>query len=357
MKKILCLIESIGPSGAERQISNLAVLLNKQGYEVEVAYYVKKEFFLPFLEENGVKGVYIAGATKPRKRFFSLWKYIKRKRPDTIISYSTAPSMITCALKALGADFKLIVSERNTTQQLNRIARIKFFLYKYADFIVPNSYSQGEFIHEHYPRLSSKIRVITNYLETNKFTPAPNKHISNECINLICVGRIAPQKNIINFINAVAILKKKGLNFRVDWYGQDFQNMYSKECYDLVRNSDVGDVMFFHPQTSKIAEIYQAADIFCLPSLWEGYPNVLCEAMSCGLPVVSSGVSDVPRIMEDGVNGFIFDPRSIYDMVEKIEKILTLPVEERYKMASRSREIAISKFRTDTFVRNYIGLI
>ena len=54
MKKILCLIEIIGPSGAERQISNLAVLLNKQGYEVEVAYYVKKEFSLPFLEENGV---------------------------------------------------------------------------------------------------------------------------------------------------------------------------------------------------------------------------------------------------------------------------------------------------------------
>ena len=56
-KHILCLIENIGPSGAERQITNLAVQLRKQGHDVEVAYYVKKEFYLPFLMEVTSAGI------------------------------------------------------------------------------------------------------------------------------------------------------------------------------------------------------------------------------------------------------------------------------------------------------------
>ena len=126
MSRILCLIENIGPSGAERQITNLAVLLRKQGHEVEVAYYVKKEFYLPFLLENGVKGCYLPEAASSRKRFFVLKKHIKDTHPDTVISYSASPSMITCVLKLLGAKFNLIVSERNTTQRLNTREKTKF---------------------------------------------------------------------------------------------------------------------------------------------------------------------------------------------------------------------------------------
>ena len=51
---------------------------------------------------------------------------------------------------------------------------------------------------------------------------------------------------------------------------------------------------------------------------WEGFPNVLCEAMSCGLPVLASDVSDVRHIMEDGVNGFLMNPTSPDDMAKTI---------------------------------------
>ena len=51
-KHILCLLESLGSGGAERQLTGLAVMLKQQGYEVEVWYYVKNEFYLPYLQEN-----------------------------------------------------------------------------------------------------------------------------------------------------------------------------------------------------------------------------------------------------------------------------------------------------------------
>ena len=357
MKRILCLIENIGPSGAERQITNLAVLLRKQGHEVEVAYYIKKEFYLPFLKENDVKGCYLADAAIPRKRFFVLKKHIKEYNPDTVISYSASPCMITCVLKLLGAKFNLIVSERNTTQRLDNREKIRFFLYKWANHIVPNSQSQGDFIAKHYPNLSKKVMVITNYVDTDLFVPSNVAVAEHEVLRMICVGRLAPQKNIPAFLDAIAILKSKSCRFRIDWYGQDFKNDYSQQCYDSVKKNGLDDVFFFHPQSSEIIQRYQESDIFCLPSLYEGFPNVLCEAMSCGLPVLCSDVCDNSKIMKEGINGYLFDPHSVEDMAEKIEKMTRHSAEERKNFAKKSREIAVGLFSTEAFVGKYIELL
>ncbi len=101
MKRILCLIESLGSGGAERQLTGLAVMLKQRGYEVEVWYYIKQEFYLPFLKENGVCVRYLSDAAKSWKRFFVLRKHIKAFKPDTIISYSASPSMIACSFNVL----------------------------------------------------------------------------------------------------------------------------------------------------------------------------------------------------------------------------------------------------------------
>ena len=102
MKRILCLIENLGSGGAERQLTGLAVMLKQQGHQVEVCYYINKEFYLSYLQTNGVKGFFLAEASNPKKRFTALRKHIKDVKPDTIISYSTSPSMIACLLKFFG---------------------------------------------------------------------------------------------------------------------------------------------------------------------------------------------------------------------------------------------------------------
>ena len=356
MKRILCLIESLGSGGAERQLSGLAVMLKQQGYEVEVCYYIKKVFFLPYLEENNVDSVYLAEATNPRKRFFALRKHIKGFNPDTVISYSVLPSMISCLLKLLGNKLNLIVSERSNTQKITYRVKLRFFLYRWADFVVPNSFSQGAFIEKQFPKLANKIKVITNFVDTEVFSPLDKQEDYNET-KMLCVGRMWPEKNIPRLIKAINKVVSDGFNLKVDWYGQDLKDASSAECYKVLQQEHMERNFVFHAPISNIQEEYRKADVFCLPSLYEGFPNVLCEAMSCGKPVLCSRVYDNPIIVKEGDNGLLFDPLSIDDIVTTIERYLDLTQEKKNDMGKRSREIAVELFSSEKFISNYCEMI
>lgn len=357
MKKILCFIESLGSGGAERQLTGLAVMLKEQGYEIEVVYYCKKEFYLPFLEENGVKGVFLSSAVSKSRRVFSIRKYIKEYNPDTIISYSASSCMILCSLKLLGGKFKLIVSERNTTQKNTLREKIRFFLYKWADVIVPNSNAQGRFIKENYPNLEKKIQVITNFVDTDKFSPSNEEIPTHDTTNIICVGRLMPQKNIIRFIESISRVVNDGYKIHIDWFGQNLGDNYSEEVKLKIEENNLSSFFEFHPASSCIEKKYQKSDVFCLPSIYEGFPNVLCEAMSCGKPVLCSRVCDNPTIVSEEKNGLMFNPLDADNMAEVIEKYINLSEEKKKDMAITSRKIAVDMFSKKSFINKYISII
>ena len=356
MKRILCLIENLGSGGAERQLTGLALMLKQQGYHVEVCYYVNREFYLPYLQENGVDSCCLVESANPKKRFFALRKHIKAFKPDAVISYSVSPSMIFCLMKALGTKFDLIVSERSNTQKITNGVKLRFFLYRWADYIVPNSFSQGAFIKKQSPELTDKIKVITNFVDTDVFSPMAKQEDHDET-RMLCVGRMWPEKNIPRMIKAISKVVSHGFNLKVDWFGQDLKDASSAECYSTLHEEHMEQNFVFHAPSSTIQEEYQKADVFCLPSLYEGFPNVLCEAMSCGKPVLCSRVCDNPNIVQEGDNGLLFDPLNVDDMVATIERYLDLPLEKKDKMGRRSREIAVELFSRDSFIQKYIAIL
>lgn len=357
-RKILLIIENLGSGGAERQITGLAVMLKQRGYEVELWYYVKKEFYLPYLLEHGVTVHYLEDASIARKRFTALRERIKAYKPDTVISYSVSSSMIACLMKFMGAKFKLIVSERNTTQIINNRVKLRFFLYRWADYIVPNSYAQADFIDKNFHKLNEKVKVITNYVDTAKFSPVNYKpKTSSDVTKIICVGRMMPQKNIVNFIKVISKVINDGYKVKVDWFGQDLHDAYSSQCHSLLKEYHLEDSFVFNLPSSCIQEEYCKYDVFCLPSLYEGFPNVLCEAMSCGKPVLCCRVSDNAKIVKDGINGLLFDPMSVDDMVSKIESYLEIPLETQLEMGRISRKISTELFSKENFISKYCAII
>lgn len=355
-ERILCMIGGLGSGGAERQLSGLAAMLKDNGYEVKVLTLYNKPFYLPILKEHTVEYEYVF--TKPRRTLFMIPKVVKAIdlfSPDVIISYLNTNELV-CITKLLRKKYYVIVSERNTTQNLTFRGKIKFSLYKIADFIVSNSYSQTAFINKYFPKLSKKTVTITNFVDTDLFAPAEKVKNNNGYLEILCVGRITEQKNVLRFIEAAHIVYDRGRKFHVSWYGRPKEPYYSI-CKSRIKELDFETVFEFKGETQNIIEKYRSADVFCLPSIYEGFPNVICEAMSCGLPILCSNICDNPRLVVSGQNGLLFDPNNTSEIVGCLEKYLSMSETDKIAWGFDSRQKALRLFSKVKFLNQYQELI
>lgn len=355
MKSVALLIDSLTQGGAQRQIIGLANLLKEHGYMVQLLTYHDIPFYAYLLDKYDIPHQTIPKAGHILARIIRVRQTLKRLHPDVVISFLDTPNILACLVRLTGIHTQVIVSERITTQQLSFIKRIAFFLYRYANHIVPNSHSQAQFIAQHYPKLIQKVTVICNFTDINAFVPLPHKVIEQGKLQIIGVGRTAKMKNIPRLIEAVAIARDKGCNIKVDWYGRMAGDIDC--CLQKVKDLGLEELFRFHEPTNDIVSRYHEADLFCLPSIYEGYPNVLCEAMACGLPVICSNVCDNPDIMADGLNGFLFNPTDTQQMAEVLMRFCHLSPSQRKMMGQKSRLLAERKFGEDRFIKQYISLI
>lgn len=353
-KRILCVLENLAQGGAERQLIGLATMLAKDGHDVRIITYHSDCFYKYLLTGSGVSYEYVDRARNKLLRIPIITRYIRQYAPDVVVAFLRTPSVITCCAKFLLRNFKLIVSERNTNQGISFSEKLKFFLYRAADYVVPNSYSQTAFLKHHCKRLAKKIVTITNFTDTDYFLPTTRE--GNSILKIACVGRICKQKNVKRLIEALRKVVDIGLQLQVNWYGLEIQP-YLDECVELIKKHGLEQVFYFHVQVDDVRTVYQESDVLMLPSIYEGFPNVVCEAMSCGLPILCSDVCDNRRIVRDKENGILFDPYSINDITSAIISFSELNKEEREVMGKRSRAYALSDFSKYSFYSKYKKLI
>ena len=354
--RIILFTDSLGAGGAQRQLAGLAVMLQEHGHDVVVSTYHPMDFYKSYLDENRVPNEIIPNACSHIERIWSVYKYLKDKSPDWVIAYQETPSLVACLSKFLGCNFKLIVSERNTTQINGAKERVRFFLYRYANYVVPNSYTQGDFLTLHYHWMKDRIRVITNYVDLKKFTLTPHKR--NVIPEILIVGSVWEPKNAKGFVEACRILKQRKVVFHATWYGLSASySKYEKTVITLLKKYDLENVLCFKNKVKDIDVEYKKADYFCLPSFYEGTPNVICEAIACGLPVICSDVCDNSLYVEKNVNGFLFDPNNIIDMANRIEEAINLLDNDYFEFRDNSRDIAVRKLSDKQFVDKYLALL
>lgn len=350
----------MGSGGAQRQMNCLMKLLHEKGYIVRLIYWVhlKNDTYLAEeLREKGLCCDRLPALNDKRMRLFRMGKVIRQWKPDIVISYNSGASELLCMNHIVNRSYKLIVSERTITRAISNNTRFKMGLYRFADHIIPNSTTEAAFIKKNFPKLAAKVNAIHNFVDTERFCCGNNIEKTFDPIQALFVGRINVAKNIPNFLKALKIVKEAGYDIRVDLFG----NVQDKSIYDdaisLVNENHLQHNIIFHSASNHIENEYRSHNLFIMPSSWEGFPNVLCEAMSCGLPVLASDVSDVSNIMQDGVNGWLMNPNSVEDMADVIIKYCQLSPDGRRNMAIASRKIIENRFSRESFVNNYIKLI
>lgn len=353
-------MDSLGPGGAQRQFVGLACLLKQHGYEVMTATYYDHPFYRPLLEDGDVP--YECFHVDSKLSLPKLINGIRRFKADILISFQTDPNSIACiAAKICGV--RLIVSERNTHQSVSLKDRIIFNLYRFADYIVPNSFSEERFIYEAFPFLKKKTVVITNFVDLYKFhSDCIIK--ANERTVIMTAASIKASKNTKRYIEACIKALKMGCDIDVVWYGVNDRNTdipeyvkYTDECLRMVEESGFSNRIKLLSKRKDIDRAYREADVFCLPSMFEGTPNVICEAMASGLPVMAGNVCDNSIFVQPNRNGWLFNQMDVDDMVNKLLEVSRIDSDILSVYGKESRKIVEEKCSEVVFVDKYIKLI
>ena len=194
--------------------------------------------------------------------------------------------------------------------------------------IVPSKSSRDEMIY-FYPRVKHKIRVIyeaatDNFkpLEDIKFLESVRKKYQLPARFILCVGTIEPRKNLERFVQAFKHWcdRKSGAEVCLVLCGKSWVR-HSRFLNDL-QSSGIRDrvILTGYIPNEEIAAVYNLAELLAFPSYYEGFGIPAVEAMSCGLPVISSNAYSLPEILQDAA--VYFDPFSIPEMADIIGKVV-----------------------------------
>jgi len=180
-------------------------------------------------------------------------------------------------------------------------------------------------------------------------------------LRLLAVGRIVPKKGFDTMIDACALLRDAGVPLEAVIAGEDGAHS------DLVRRRIAAfgldeQIRLVGPMSqSELHEQYRAANAFCLPCRIlddgdrDGVPNVLVEAMACAVPVVSTDVSGIPELVEDGRNGFLVPPDDPVLVAERLRLIHRDP-ELAARLGSAGRDTVLRRFDGAALARQLAAL-
>ena len=189
----------------------------------------------------------------------------------------------------------------------------------------------------------TEVHTIYHGLDTDYFSPLPPTAAAAVPM-ILSVGRFVEKKGFDQLIEACAHLKREGVRFGCVIVGE--RGSAYESISDLVALRKLDDCVRLHGAVAQdeLRDIYRAARVFALPCQVmedgdrDGFPNVLAEAMAMGVPVVSTAISGIPEMIDDGACGLLVEPRNARALADALRRVLTEPgLHEQLARAGRQR--------------------
>lgn len=348
---------------------NLALEVSKRGHTVHVA--AGDDESRLFLENNGF--VYhnftlSRSSVNPFRELLSiisLYNVIKKVSPDLMHMFTIKPIIYGGFINKLFFKKTILAVTSVTglgTASLNTSFTgrlIWLFIKKLYKFILSpsnvrvifeNSDDLNEFV-SHQITPNDKTFIVNGAgVDTVSFSPVPNKPSQ---FTVVLVARLLKDKGIREYIQAGEILKNSHPEFRLVLVGSiDAGNPSSMVEDEIIEAHNKGFVDYLG-QRSDVANIYQNAHVACLPSYREGLPKSLIEAISCGLPVITTDVPGCRQMIHNGRTGIIVPPKNSSALADAILNILSN--DKAFSiMCSESRNIALERYGHDVILDSFL---
>ncbi len=221
----------------------------------------------------------------------------------------------------------------------------EFRIFRAADAIIVTTDFYRDYVARRYLIHKRKIAVIPNFIDTDTFKPMEKKTRPRP---MICfVGRFAEQKNLPALIEAVS-----NMNVSLKLIGS---GPMRGQIEELAKRLSVSVEMPGNMPNSELPACLAECTLFAFPSLYEGHPKALLEAMSCGLPVVVTPVTGIREMVTHGQNAYICRDTSPEAIREGIETLLA-DAELRERLGRHAREFVVRNFALEQILEKELVL-
>ncbi|MBD73944.1 MAG: hypothetical protein CMM96_00405 [Rickettsiales bacterium] len=318
-KNIVIIISALNMGGAQRVVSILANNWSKSGYKVTLISTFSEQIEKHFIINDNVKILKVKNSPFLSDIPFInlIWKLlnlrmlIKAQNPDIVISF-LARVNIAAALATIGLKPPLIICERTWppfTSLSNNLNWIYKIIFRRVNQIIVQTNESKSWLRKNYTFIKAEVipnPVVYPLPKEASGVINPTSIVSPERKIILASGRFHKFKQFNLLINAFSMIKEDFLDWDLIILGDGEERQHLET---LSKEVDVLNRIFLPGSVGNIADWYQRADLFVLSSIVEGFPNVLVEALSYGVPSISFDCDTGPRdIIEDGFNGILVDP-------------------------------------------------
>lgn len=336
--KILFVMENLNAGGAEKVFLNIINNIDRGKFNPILLLFntgeSTKESY-PFPENTEV----IILKKNKKKALFLLINVIKKENPDVVFS-NLAPINILCGMAKIiirKPKIKFIFRETTIRSTSINMAQRGFIekiiytklvkrFYKKAEKIISLSLGAKLDLVENFHIPASNIKVIYNPLDIKKVINLSDEKIDDNKLNenkknIIIVGTLTKSKGHKYLIEAIRILTiEKALDIHLYIVGT---GELEKSLKELVIKKNIESRVSFVGFKSNPYKYIKKCDIFILPALWEGFGNVIVEAMASSTPVISTNCESGPKeIIESEKNGLIVEMKNSVSIVDAVERLL-----------------------------------
>lgn len=347
---------------------NLLKVLQNDGYIItviapkdEYSIRLKNEGFQYIDLKMNNDGTNVLEELKLIVQLFKVYKFI---HPDIILQYTIKPNIYGTLVARL-----LKIPVINNISGLGTIFLKEKIIYKLARFFYKvllrfpkkvffqNRDDHEKFLKQKLVKKRNSETIPGSGIDINRFLPIYREEHDNEEFCFLMIARLIKDKGIVEYIEAIQIIKKEYQNVRFQLIGslylgnptaikEEELNLWIKE--GLIEYLGVSD---------EIEIIISKSDCVVLPSYREGLSRVLLEAASMEKPIVTTNVAGCKDVVDHGVNGFLCEVRDSKSLAKNMINMLKLSKEDRKIMGQKGRQKVIQQFNEKILIDKYVSTI
>ena len=353
--RVLYLIDSLGPGGAQRQLVTLVGSLDRELVAPEVAVYYPLSRFRSELDEGRVPVHMLGGAGGRDPRVLArIARLFSRGRFDVVHSFLRTPGTLARLAAPFSHGARIVVSERSTNLGMSRVrVAVERALSARADAMIVNADATRREVERLVPAWSDRIHVVPNGIAWRPPTDSErrageefrDRHLGGADVLLGVVGRISVPKAPDLLVEALERIPEDARSrMRVVWVGSRHDEELAVSVEERLAATGLGGRLSFLGETDDTRSVYLGIDGLLLPSRWEALPNAALEAMAHGTPVVLTDVGDTARLLEGGGAGWLVPPDDAGALAGAVCELLDTSRDELARMGRLGSEFVLERY-------------